>query len=249
MPARLACLLLALAMLASCVPPEESNDKVKAYDPEQNVMGQIQERGVMRIGLPSDFPPFAIVEEGEPDGFLIDLSELIAQALGVEPQFIPAPSDELLEMVSWEAPENPEDPPPETGADVVFPMVPITERLVRKHTFADPYWVGHTREIVEGDQAGMRGPDVELLALAYRSAGTKIGGEQRSTEGYGAAVRTGATTFATIVSQVVNEADAEGDWSRFYDRWLAQYFVEPDPEDVPIMSVEDAAALYPVDLE
>jgi hypothetical protein len=48
---------------------------------------------------------------------------------------------------------------------------------------------------------------------------------------------------------VFNEADAEGDWSRFYEQWLAQYFVDPDPEDIPIMSVENAAALYPSDLE
>jgi hypothetical protein len=51
------------------------------------------------------------------------------------------------------------------------------------------------------------------------------------------------------VSQVFNEADAEGDWSRSYDEWMADYFVDPDPAGVPIMSVEDAAALYPAELD
>lgn len=237
---RLACLLV---LLTGCVPPEESNDRIKTYDPEQNVMGQIQQRGVMRIGLPEEFPPFAIAGPIDPDGFLVDMGELIAAALGVEPEFVAAPNDELLDMVSWD------DANPETDADVVFPMLPITERLAKTNTFSDPYWVGHTLEVVEGEHVGMTGPDVELLALAFESDGTRIGGEQQSTEGYGAAVRQGATTFSNIVSQVMNEADAEGDWSRFYERWLAEYFADPDPERVPTMSVEDAAALYPIELE
>lgn len=236
----------AFVLLGGCVPPEESNDKIKRYDPETNIMGQIQQRGVLRVGLPEDHPPFAIVDEGgDPEGFLVDMSGLIADSLGVEPEFVAAPSEELLEMVT----PDPDDPEAETTADVVFPMTYITERLVKRFTFSDPYWVGHTRVIVEGELEGLVGHDVVLLRRAYGSPGTKIGGEQQSTEGYGAAVRTGTTTFATIVSQVVNEADAEGDWSRFYERWLAGYFAEPDPESVPIMSVEDAAALYPVELE
>lgn len=242
---RTAALLCALALVTACVPPEESNDRIRTYDPEQNIMGEIQQRGVMRIGLPSDFPPFAILDGETPEGFLVDVGQLIADALGVQPEFVAAPSDELLAMVSVDA----DDPEGETEADLVFPMTPITERLVKGFTFADPYWVGHTREIVAGEDVGMTGPDVVLLRHAYRSPGTKIGGEQHSTEGYGAAVRTGTTTFANIVSQVVNEADAEGDWSRFYERWLAQYFADADPERVPIMSVEDAAALHPVELE
>ena len=239
-------LVCALVSLAACVPPEESNDKVKAYDPEENVMGQIQQRGVLKVGIPAEFPPFAIVDEtGPPEGFVVDIAELVADALGVEPEFVPAPSDALLDMVAVDE-ENPEAP---TEVDLAFPMVPITERLVKRSTFSDPYWVGHTLEIVEGQGVGTRGPDIELLVRAYRAAGTKIGGEQQSTEAYGAAVRAGATTFATIVSQVVNEADAEGDWTAFYERWLAQYFAEPDAESFPILTVEDAAALYPAELE
>lgn len=247
---RIAIVACALSLLASCVPPEESNDRIKRYDPEENIMGQIQERGVLRVGLPEDYPPFAIVGEGDaPEGFLVELSTLIAEALGVEPEFSAAPSSELLDLVHVDEDGNPvaDDP-----LDLVFPMVPITEELVQNYTFSDPYWVGHSREITGRTDFGVPPPgtpDVELLKWAYQYRGAKITGEQQSTEGYGAAVRTGTSTFATLVSQVINEADAEGDWTRFYERWLAAYFVEPAPEDVPIMSVEEAAALYPTDID
>lgn len=245
----LATLVCALALLVSCVPPEESNDRVKRYDPEQNIMGVIQERGEMRIGVPSDYPPFAIVEGADIEGFLVELGTLAAEALGVEPRFIPAPSRVLLDMV-YVDPENPQG---ETDADMVFPMVPITEELVKEWTFTDPYWVGHRRELEgTGDEEEIHNfpsYDVELLKIAYRNRHLKIADEEHSTEGYGAAVRTGAATFATIVSQVFNEADAEGDWTRFYNEWLARYFAEPEPENVPIMTVEDAAALYPTALD
>lgn len=245
MAGRVSILVCALVLLVSCVPPEESNDRIKRYDPEQNIMGVIQERGVMRIGVPSDYPPFAIVEGGSVEGFVVELGTLAAEALGVEPEFIPAPSHQLLGMVYVE-PEHPEAP---TEADLVFPMIPITEELVQMWTFTDPYWISHERELVDGKLFAGEGPDLRLLRRAFSDPDVKVSGEAESTSGVGAAVRTGAATFATIVSQVFNEADAEGDWSRFYNQWLADYFADPAPEDVPIMTVEDAAALYPTDLD
>ena len=253
---RLAALALC-ALLVSCVPPEESNDKVKSYS-EETVMGQIQARGVLVTGIPSDYPPFAIVEEGQtgtltstPEGFVVDIAELIAESLGVTTEYIAMPNDDLLELVEVDRFLEPTAADP---ADIVFPMIPITEELVQEYTFTDPYWVGHTRQLEAPKGVGefTEEPvdrDVELLRYTYENPGVEITGEQQSTEGYGAAVRTKATTFASLASQVINEADAEGDWTRFYERWLAEYFTEPTPEDVPIMTVEEAAALYPVELD
>jgi ABC-type amino acid transport substrate-binding protein len=245
---RVVVVVCALALLGACVPPEESNDRVKRYDPEENLMGQIQDRGVLRIGIPSDYPPFAIVEEGkEPEGFLIGFGVLAAESLGVEAEFHPYPNDELLGLIA----DNPKKCARETEVDLVFPMEPITEELIQSYTFTDPYWVGHTRE-VEGPSQSKQlisppAPDVDLLKVAFENPGVKVTGEEQSTEGYGAASRCGTTTFGTLISQVFNEADAEGDWSEFYEEWLADYFAEPDPANVPIMSVEDAAALYPAE--
>ena len=256
---RLLAITCALVLLGACVPPEESNDKIKRYDPEENVMGQIQARGVMRIGIPTDRPPFAIVEPGEePQGFLVDLGTLAAEALGVEPEFVPAPNEDLLDLVyGWSVPPTgptvvggaPECTGETSEADLVFPLVPITEELITTYTFTDPFWVGHTRSLVANVAEVGRGPDVELLGRAYEDPRLKVGGEEQSTEGYGAASRCGTTTFGAVMSQVINEADAEGDWTRSYETWLADLFVDPAPDEVPIMTVEDAAALYPTEFD
>ncbi len=246
MRSKLVSFVCLLVIMVGCVPAEESNDKIKRYDPEENIMGQIQARGVMRIGIPSDHPPFAIVEEGaEPRGFVVELGTLAAEALGVEPEFLAAPSAELLEMIRL----DPEDCGAETDLDLAFPMVPITEKLITSFTFTDPYWIGHTRSLLEDGTEIDRGPDVELLARAYEDPSLEVGGEQQSTEGYGAASRCGTTTFGSVVSQVINEADAEGNWTASYETWLADLFAEPAPDKVPIMTVEDAAALYPAELD
>jgi ABC-type amino acid transport substrate-binding protein len=243
---RLLPLVCALGLfLAACVPPEESNDRLKRYDPEENIMGVIQDRGVMRIGVPIDYPPFAISDGADVQGFVVELGTLAAEALGVEPEFIPAPSYSLLSMVYVDE-ERPEAP---TEADLVFPMAPITEELVQEWTLTDPYWISHDHELVDGQRFIREGDDYRLLREAFSNPGYELAGEAQSTSGLGAAVRTGAATFATLVSQVFNEADAEGDWSRFYEEWLADYYAEPNPDAVPIMTVEDAAALYPTELE
>ena len=249
MPKRTAIFLCAL-VLASCVPPEENNDRIKRYDPEDSIMGEIQARAVLRVALPEDHPPLAILDEGAPKGFLVELSELIAASLGVEAEYTSGPSEELLDMVH----PTSNDPEAATEVDLAWPIVPITEVLVTSRTMSDPYWVGHTRHLIDTESSTSfqrlfpfpeSGHDLELLHFAYATPGLLIDGPQESTEGYGAAVRTGAVTFGALVSQVINEADAEGDWSAFYDEWLARYFADPAPGDVPIMTVEEAAALYP----
>jgi hypothetical protein len=237
-------LLAALLAGGACVPAEESNDRVLRYDPEKTIMGQIQERGVLRVGV-QEHCPFSQPSDGGPEGFVVDLARLVADSLGVEAEFAVADSVDLMSMVH--VPED--EPDAETELDIAFPMFPITQNLIERATFADPYWVGHSRQLVDSQgQIVAEGPDVWLLDAACSADGLMIDGPSDSTVGYGAVVRTGASTFATLVSQVTNEADVEGDWTRSYERWLADYFAEPESDKVPILSVEDAAALWPTGL-
>ena len=248
MPRALAILFCA-AFLTACVPAEESNDRIVRYQPGKTIMGSIQEARVLRVGLPEAAPPWAL-EGPEPEGFLVDLAELVAASLGVEAEYSIAPSVELMEMVHVTDEELADDDGvlelADAEVDIAFPLFPISERLVLRRTISDPYWVGHARELVVNNETITTGPDVVLAIEASRTAGAVIDGPQHSTEGYGAVVRTGASTFATLVSQVFNEADAEGDWERFYDEWLSDLFADAEPP-IPIMSVEDAAALFPAE--
>lgn len=246
---RIRAIVVALvAAVPACVPPEESNDRVARYDPDRTVMGAIQEAGVLRVGLPAEYAPWAIEAAVEPEGFLVELSKLVAEALGVEASYTFARSEDLLAAVDVTDEELADDDGvlqlEDAEVDLAFPMEPVTEALATARTLSDPYWVGHTRTLeVDGEAVGTD-HDVVLVALAYELGRGVVTGPQESTAGYSAAVRTGSTAFGSIVSQVFNEAVAEGEWARYYDAWLAEYFDESEPP-IPTLTVEDAAALHP----
>lgn len=135
--------LLALAMSAACIPPEDV-DRVISYS-EDTVMGEIQAAGRLHVALPTDRPPLDRVT----GGFTHDLARLIAKALGVELTVRLALSNELLGIV-------------ERGeADIAFPAVAITEELARANSFTDPFYVAHQRLLVP---AGSGITDVDQLS-------------------------------------------------------------------------------------
>lgn len=126
-------LLVALSASAACIPPEPDLDEIVQYDPEETVMGEIQERGRLRIGVPIDRPPFT--------EFGSNLGSLVADALGVQWTPVPLESDVILDAAE------------EQQVDISFPVVTITERLARHYAVTDPYYVGHQRLLVAKDSS------------------------------------------------------------------------------------------------
>jgi polar amino acid transport system substrate-binding protein len=137
---------LALCVLlagAACVPPQAEDDLIRDFDPETTVMGQVQTAGVLRVGVPNDGNGggpwfFQEGEIGEADaddvvGYGPDFAELVAGRLGVETEVTAAPSEDLLEMLE------------DDSIDLAFPLIPITEKTVRRNSFTDPYFVVHQR--------------------------------------------------------------------------------------------------------
>ena len=136
---------LAVAMLfAACVPAEEDNDRIPKFDPEDNIMGEIQQEGVLKIGIEPDAAPWSSavtggrkVLPGPPLGFTVDLGQLVADSLGVDAEFVVPPDPKQLpEMVD------------DGRVDLAFPLIPITEDLLVEHGLTDPYWVAHQRLLV-----------------------------------------------------------------------------------------------------
>jgi polar amino acid transport system substrate-binding protein len=130
--------LAVLAVLASaCVPAASTTRKVVHYDPLKTKMGEIQQRGHLVVGIPSDYPPFGYrTPSGEPRGFTAALGKLVADALGVPATYLALPSDRLFASVD------------SNKADVVFPMLPITQEAAAAHPFSDPYYLAHQRLLV-----------------------------------------------------------------------------------------------------
>lgn len=130
---------LAAALLASsgCVPAEKELVLARDYEID-TIMGEIQERGHIIIGIAEDAYPLGYVDHNnEAQGFTVAFGRKIADTLGVEARFISGPSDELIEL------------PKEDLADVTFPAVTIREQLVRKHAFTDPYFISHQRLLTD----------------------------------------------------------------------------------------------------
>jgi polar amino acid transport system substrate-binding protein len=137
MSKRLGLVLLLLMGASACVPAATQTNKVVHYDPTKTKMGAIQQRGRIVIGIPSDFFPFGYVDpSGNAAGFTAGLGRLVADALGVSVRYVARPSDQLLGIV-------------DAGkADLVFPMIPITQRTAASHPFTDPYYLAHQRLLV-----------------------------------------------------------------------------------------------------
>lgn len=141
--------LCATLALTACVPAVPEDDEFKRFNPDTTVMGRVQEAGVLKTGLPNDRQAFALASSecssAAPcdgvEGFAFELAQEVADALRVDHEVYAVPNDELISLI-------------EGGeVDLAFPMVPITESLVRKHSFTDPFLVGHQRVMVPGEIA------------------------------------------------------------------------------------------------
>lgn len=90
--------------------------------------------------------------------------------------------------------------------------------------------------------------DALLLSIVFADDSVELTGDELSTAGYGALVRSGAASWRDYVSNVAWEAKDEGRWTRWYREWIAPYVDAPRPAP-PKMTLEEAAALFPVDQE
>ncbi len=100
----------------------------------------------------------------------------------------------------------------------------------------------------EADAATALDDALATVAALLRQEGAaldvSIVGDQLSTVGYPVLVDQG---MAGYVSSLLNEIEEAGTWTEAYERW-----VEPlagEPAAPPGITLEDAAALYPIELE
>jgi polar amino acid transport system substrate-binding protein len=151
---KLTLVLLCALALGACVSPPEDIDRVPNFDPAETLMGQIQERGELLVGIPeTPAPPFWVVDDaGQVDGFLADLSRELAEALGVDVEFVRLNEDDLL------LPGRVEE---ESPADVAFVESPATETLAKAHPLTHPYWVAHQRILVPADSTIEEWSDID----------------------------------------------------------------------------------------
>jgi ABC-type amino acid transport substrate-binding protein len=92
--ASLAIVLIGLAFTPAGVAADSHVDKAAP------VLSRIVDSGTFRVGTTGDQPPFSMVDkEGELFGHEIELAKILANAMGVEVQFIKKPFGELLDAL------------------------------------------------------------------------------------------------------------------------------------------------------
>jgi polar amino acid transport system substrate-binding protein len=129
---------LTTATGVGCVPPEDATELALQQFSDSSLMAELQERGAVRIGVPTDVAPLASASRNggfDPQGFTVDLGALVADALGVDAEFVSTPSSMGPVAAQREA-------------DLVFTARALTEEAVRAHTYTNPYLLVHQRLLV-----------------------------------------------------------------------------------------------------
>ena len=131
-----------------------------------STMAAIQEKGEVVIGVKFDVPPFGFKnpESGEVEGFDVEMGKIIADALGVEPKFIEAISDNRIPFLK------------DGSADLILSTMTITTDRDAEIDFAGPYYVAHGRILVPNDS------DIQGIEdLGGKSVCTAIGSTYEGT--------------------------------------------------------------------
>ena len=135
---KLIALVLALALLIVSAAFAETEDK--------DMLARIQERGTLIIATEGNWSPWTYHDEetNELIGLDIEIGTLIAQGLGVEPDFQEAAWDALLAGV-------------DSGRfDIVCNGVGYTEERAAKYTFSTPYVYTHKVLVVRADNEDIK---------------------------------------------------------------------------------------------
>ncbi|HEX2239574.1 MAG TPA: glutamate ABC transporter substrate-binding protein [Actinomycetota bacterium] len=163
----IALLTVVALMGAACGGGEEETDTGTGDNgtqeeefPADSTMAALQEEGSITIGVKFDVPPFGFVRPGEdePQGFDVDLGNIIADRLGVEAEFVEAISDNRIPFLK------------DGTVDLILSTMTITTDRDAEIDFSRPYFIAHQRLLVP------EGSDIKGLDdLAGKTVCTVLG--------------------------------------------------------------------------
>lgn len=142
-------------------------DEVEVEEFDANTtMGKIQERGELIAGVKYDVPPFGFKnpDSGDIEGFDVDISQEIADRLGVELTPKEAISDNRIPFLQ------------DGEVDIIASTMTITTDRDAEIDFSEPYFIAHGRILVpeDSDIAGVED-------LAGKRVCTAIGSTYEAT--------------------------------------------------------------------
>ena len=139
---------LSAAVLAGCGSSAASSSAAPAADSAADTadtaaadqLAQIKERGTITIAMEGTWAPWTYHDESDNlVGYDVEVGTLIAEKLGVEPEFVEGEWDGLLAGL-------------DAGRyDIMVNGVDITEERAEKYDFSEPYAYNRTAVITKGD--------------------------------------------------------------------------------------------------
>jgi ABC-type amino acid transport substrate-binding protein len=141
----LAFLCVVTLVLGACGGDEPSVDGSPGASatqfPAGTSLARMQQAGEIVIGVKFDVPPFGFKnpQTNEVEGFDVDLGRHIADALGVEPRFVEAISDNRIPFLQ------------DGTVDLILSTMTITTDRDAEIDFSEPYFIAHGRVLVPGD--------------------------------------------------------------------------------------------------
>jgi ABC-type amino acid transport substrate-binding protein len=121
-------LCAALLVFAACGEEAPETQPAVGGDETEGPQFETIEEGTLLVGSCLDFAPFESVENGEPVGFDIDMSQEIGERLGVEVRFKKADFDTIFTALAG------------GRFDMVAAASTITEERLQTVDFSDPYF-------------------------------------------------------------------------------------------------------------
>ena len=143
----LVALCAALLVFAAC--GEEAPETQPGGGGEETEAPELEtiEEGKLLVGSCLDFPPFESVKKGEPTGFDVEMSQEIADRLGLEAEFVKADFDTIFTAVAG------------GRFDMVAAASTITEERLQTVDFSDPYFNARQSLTVNAEET----PDIASI--------------------------------------------------------------------------------------
>lgn len=225
-------LAMAAAVLGGCAGGSRETEDSGAAQQETeqsaeqsaDLLEEIQDRGTITIAMEGTWAPWTYHDEnGDLVGYDVEVGQLIAEKLGVEPEFVEGEWDGLLAGL-------------DAGRyDIMINGVDVTEERQEAYDFSEPYAYNRTAVIVSGDNTDIQ----SLEDLDGKNTANTISSTYAElAESYGANV-TGVDdlnqTFELLLSGRIDATlNAE---VTYYD-----YMKEHPDADVKIAALTDDAS-------
>jgi glutamate transport system substrate-binding protein len=129
--------------------------------PAGTTMAKLQDAGEITIGVKFDVPPFGFKNprSGAVEGFDIDVATAVADALGVQPKYIEALSDNRIQFLK------------DGTADLILSTMTINAERDQEIDFSEPYFIARGRILVKKSDTSING----VKDLAGKKVCTALG--------------------------------------------------------------------------